>query len=163
MDKVLYKKKNELIDKQYNLSIIVSSLENFFNENEKNFKRDESIATLKSIKNYLIEKKTELNDVKKDLIILQRKLIQNCNHEIAIKRSNIYNYQCLICNCSLGANIPQNSLISINTTKDYKVTSVIENIFKDIVYSDKDLIKTISYAVEEIQYESEIKVYRRSR
>lgn len=161
MNKELYLITEEKRNKERELFSIVKTLEIFLNEKEKNFKTKESINALNSIKSYLIKKEKELEIAKDNYKNSYNELVNTCNHEIALKPSNTPYYYCLVCEECLGFEIPNNSIISIDTTNDYKVKYKIEEIFKNIVHSDKDLIKTISENLGEIQYESDIKIYRR--
>lgn len=166
MNKELYIQKEKSLKELQELSFLVHSLQSFLIENEKKFKREKSIDALNKIKQYFELKEKEYHKSENKQKEILRKLYSTCTHETAIKRRNISNYQCLICGCSLGKardDIPEDCLISIDTTKDYKAAYIIEGIFKEIVYSDKDLIETINDAVLEMQYDRDIKVYRRLR
>ena len=162
MDKELYIKREEQLKKLWEVRSLVSVLEEFLIKNQENFKRKESIEALKRIKLYFELKQKELLEIDKKEKEISNELYSTCKHEIAIKgwEGNPY-YQCLIC----GHNSiePINSLISIDVTNDFQVGYIIDKILKDVVHSDKDLMETISDAVEEMQYDRDIKVYRRSR
>ena len=161
MNKELYIKKQEIFNSNRKLSNTVNSLNEFIINNEKIFKKVESIEALKIIKEYLvnIEKELKIND--NECRKISRELFCSCSHEITIKKDRYCSYECLVCNRILGSDIPKESLISIDTNNDYQTEIKILKTFKDIVNSDKDLLDTINDALEEFQYESKIKVYRR--
>lgn len=162
MDKELYIKREEQLKKLWEVRSLVSVLEESLINNQENFKRKESIEALKRIKLYFELKQKELLEIDKKEKKIYNELYSTCKHEIAIKgwQGNPY-YQCLICKHNF--NEPKKSLISIDVTNDFQVGYIIDKIFKDVVQSDKDLMETIGDAVEEMQYDRDIKVYRRSR
>lgn len=166
MNKELYIRKEESLKELQKLRVLVSCLQTFLEKNEKNFKREESIEALEKIRTYFEINEKEYHESESKYREVEMKLYSTCNHEVAVKRSNYFCYECLICNRILESNrdkVPENSLISIDTTKDYEVAGIIEEIFKEVVHSDKDLIEEISDAIEEMQYDRDIKVYWRSR
>lgn len=163
MNKELYIKREEQLKKLRELSFLVHTLEKFLEKNEKNFKKEESIEALKRIKEYFKLKEDEYCECDKEYWELYDQLRFTCKHEVAIRYFNSSYYQCLICGNNLDYcdKLPEKALISIDTADDYKVADIIEDIFKEVVHSDKDLMETISEAIEEMQYEKNIKVYRR--
>ena len=161
MNKELYIKKQEIINNNRKLSSTVNSLNEFIINNEKIFKKVESIKSLKTIKDYLANIKKELDISDKEYRKISRELICSCEHEIAIKRTRFCSYECLVCDRVFGSDISKEPLISIDTNNDYETEIKILKTFKDIVNSDKNLLDTINEALEEFQYESKIKVYRR--
>lgn len=166
MNKELYIKNKNKVKELKELYYILRNLQSFLKDNEKNFKRENSILALKKIKEYLEKKEKEYKLLESDQKNIEKELYYNCNHEIAIKYSNMPAFQCLICGSSLDKDrniIREKALLSIDTTNDYKVAYIIEEAFKDIVYSDKDLMDTINNLVEELQYERNIKIYRRTK
>lgn len=162
MDKELYIKREEQLKKLWEVRSLVSVLEEFLIKNQENFKRKESIEALKKIRSYFELKQKEYLEIDKKEKEIYNKLYSTCKHEIAIKgwEGNPY-YHCLI--CGHNYNEPKKPLISIDVTNDRQVGYIIDKILKDVVHSDKDLMETISDAVEEMQYDRDIKVYRRSR
>lgn len=166
MNKELYIKNEKQKLTLKNINTLVYTLEKFLEESNNKFKKEESIEALKKVKKYLELKKQELKETENIQKNIYHELYTTCNHEVAIKYSNIPSYRCLICECALtreSIDIPKQSLISIDTTNDYKVAYIIEELFQKIIYSDKDLIETITEFLEEIQYERNIKIYRRSK
>ena len=164
MDKELCIKNEEIKERERNLSCTVSVLKKFLKDNEENFKEVESIKTLQVIRNYLIKKEAELKVVEKNSEGISNELYSTCKHEIAIQSRLRFGYACLICKHLLTRernDIPRKPLISIDTSDDYEVEYIIENAFKEIVHSDKDLMETITELVEDIEYDRNIKVYRR--
>lgn len=164
MDKELYIKKEKQREKLYKLSSIVDSLDNFLRDNENKFNRKESINALKTIKNFLENKRCEYEETKIKYSELDKKLFTTCKHEVSIKYNIYPSYHCLICGRTLGVDkeiIADLSLLSVDTTNDYKVGNILENKFKEIVFSDLDLIEEFTTLVEELQYDRNIKVYRR--
>lgn len=155
MNKKLYIKRDNQIKELKKLKIIVDSLESFLKENEKKFKRIESVEALKKIRLFFEKKQKEYLDCENKAKEMDKELYCACSHEVSIKHFNLQ-YHCLICD-----HVVSDSLISIDISNDYKVIHIIESIFNDVVYSDKDLIETISEKLEEIQYDRNIKVYRR--
>ena len=164
MNKELYIKREGLQKKERELYYLISNLQLFLKENEKKFTKEESIKSLIKIKDYLELKKQEhecCEDKEKELY---KELHTTCRHEIAIKYSNRPAYECLICNCCIDKDrniIEKIADICIDTTNDYQVAYLIEDLFKEIVYSDKDLNETIIPFLENLQYERNIKVKRR--
>ena len=159
MNKDLYIKEQKEFDKNTNLTNTFHCLKEFIEEEEKIFKRKESIEALKSIKEYLTNLQKELLESNKEYQKIHKELACSCNHEVAIREG--FGYHCLICYTSLGKDIPKESLISIDTNGDYITEDKILKIFEDVVHSDKDLVETLGEALEELQYDSKIKVYRR--
>lgn len=163
MNKELYIKREQNLILQEKLKVRIDYLEYFLKKYETSFKKEESIEALKRIKEYLEIIKKEYYDNKINQKQLYKEFYTTCNHEVAIKYYNTYH--CLICDCNLGGNndkIPHQPIISINT-EDYEVLSIMKETFEQVVHSDKDLIETITKIIEEIQYEKDIKVYRRSK
>lgn len=164
MNKELYIKRENHLEELNKLRNIVDSLEVFLKENEKIFKRKESINALKTIRTYFENIEKEYKEIKIKYNQLDKELFTTCKHEVAIKY-NIYPcYQCLICGRTLGVNheiISEISLLSIDTADDHNVAHIIENKFKEIVRSNLDLIEEMIHLVEELQYDTNIKVYRR--
>ena len=161
MNKELYIKTKELKQKSNNLQSTFSSLNKFITKNEKIFKKNESIEALKKIKEYLLNIEKELDISNNECRKVSRELICSCKHEIAIKRTRVLNYNCMVCGVNLGSDISKETLISIDTNNDYETETKLVKIFKDIIYSDKELIDTMNDALEDFQYDSKIKVYRR--
>lgn len=166
MNKELYIKNANKEKELKELYYILRNLQSFLKDNENNFKREKSILALKRIKEYLEKKENEYKLLENEQKNIEKELYHTCNHEIAIKYSNIPTYQCLICKNNLDKDrniIKEKALISIDTTNDYKVAYIIEEVFKEVIYSDKDLIDTINDLIEELQYERNIKFYRRTK
>ena len=166
MNKELYIKNEQQKQVLKSITAQVYNLEKFIKESNNKFQQEESIEALKKIKKYLELKQQELKETENVQKNIYKELYTTCNHEVAIKYSNIPNYRCLICDCALtreSIDVPKQSLISIDTTNDYKVAYMIEELFQKIIYSDEDLIETITKFLEEIQYERNIKIYRRTQ
>lgn len=163
MNKELYIKKENAIKRERQIFCDISNLKEFLKDNEKNFKEVESIKALQAIRNYLIKKEKELKEAEQNSKYISKELASTCKHEITIKQNPFYGYCCLICNRHFtnDNNIPNNTLISIDAVEDYHAFLDIQNSLKEIAHSDKDLIATMSELVEDMQYESNIKVYRR--
>lgn len=161
MNKELYIKKEITLQELMKSRALVNCLQTFLSQNEKNFKQEESIEALKRIRFFLTLKEEEYQKIQRRKETLEQKLLKTCQHEVAIKYSNVPHYYCLICNCILEGAPPEDALLSIDTTDDYKVGNIIDKIFEEIVHSDKDLIETINAVLEEMQYERNIKIYRR--
>lgn len=159
MNKELYIKERELLEKVRSLYSTFNSLREFLNKNEKKFINKKSILALQEIKEYLIILKEQLNKEDKNYKSLQRELISSCKHELVIKDG--YNFVCPICESFFGNIIPDDTLLAIDVSKDYKASSKINSTLKEVVYSDKDLIETFLELLEEIQYENDIRIYRR--
>ena len=159
MNKELYLKNKELNNKSDELFNLINSLKKFLDNNESKFKNKESIIALKTIKDYLITKEKELDIVQNNYKNSYVELINTCNHEIAIK--NINQYYCLICNHSLGKNIPKESIISIDAKSDYLIHYTIIKILDNLIINDKDIIEPLTEELIKIQDEKDIKVYRR--
>ena len=159
MNKSLYIKKQETNNKNFELRCVFDYLSDFIGKYEIIFKRKESIEALKSIKEYLIKIENEVIESGKECEMIHKELARSCNHEVAIKGD--WHYHCLVCKINLGENIPKESLISIDRNKDYMAEDKIYEILEDIVHSDKDLVETLNDLLEELQYDSKIKVYRR--
>lgn len=163
MNNDLYIKIENLNKTFWELSSLIQTLTDFLKENESKFKNDESIKALNRIKVYLELKNKEYYNCKAELKQNELELRTTCKYEIAIKSDNTF-YQCLICNSYLRcqSNIgPEVSIICIDVKNDYQTTDKIKKVLKDIMYNDRDLIEIISEYIEKIQYESDIKVYRR--
>lgn len=88
----------------------------------------------------------------------------DCQHEIAITLGNVKDiYSCLICGKKLGHAPKEKSIIAIDTMNSSNKTWEIKEKFEQIVYSEDDLIETMTDILEDMQYESKIKVYRRQK
>lgn len=165
MNKELYKKNINLLEEFENLRYTVNSLTKFLEDNEKNFKREKSIEALKKIREYLELKQKDYQECSVNQKNTFKELRDTCSHEVAVKRYCISQYKCLICGYpfSLSGRVPDESLISIDVSKDIEVQYMIDEIYKEIVNSDQDLIDIISEKIEDWQYERNIKVHRRTR
>lgn len=163
MNKELYIKKENAIKKERKIFCDISNLKEFLKENEENFKEAESIKALQSIKNYLIKKEEYLKGIEQQSKDISKELSSTCKHEIAIKQNPFSGYSCLICNKTLTRdnNMPNNALICVDAVEDYHAFLAIQNAFKESVHSDKDLMETMGELVEDMQYDRNIKVYRR--
>ena len=138
MNKQLYIENENKQKELRELNIIIHDIQNFLQKHEANFKKEESIKAIAKIEVYLELKTKEKAEKEKIQTETYQKLYNTCSHEISIKYSNIPNYRCLICNSALtreSIEIPKQSLISIDTTNDYKVAYLIEDIFKEIINS----------------------------
>ena len=51
--------------------------------------------------------------------------------------------------------------ILVDISNDYQVEYIIEKEFQNIIHSNKDLMQTMLSLIENMQYERDIKVYRR--
>jgi len=161
MNKSLYLKAKELNNESNELFNLINLIKKFLDNNETKFKNKESIIALKVIKNYLLNKEKELEIVQTNCRNNRIELVNTCNHEIAIKNTNIDEYFCLICNHYFGSDIPEKSLISIDTKNDYKTYYEVKKIFDNLVNSDRNIIEDLTEELIRIQYEKDIKVYRR--
>jgi len=162
MDKETYKKNKEFRNKIELLEREINTIKNFLNKNESKFKKNDSIKALKNIKEYLIKKQAQLekdqNNYKEDHEIFSL----GCQHEIAITLGCAKDiYRCLICGKKLGHASKEKSIIAIDTMNSSHKTWEIKEKFEQIVYSEDDLIETMTDILEDMQYESKIKVYRR--
>lgn len=166
MNKELYKENKKQLKELGDLRFIVNSLKKFLDEHELKFKNQESIEALKKIKLYLEVKQKEYENSQHKQEQLYKSLCNTCKHEIAIKYNSIPSHICLVCQCSFDKNgIPIHDIatICIDATKDYEAACIIGAIFEEVLNNDKDLIETINDAVEELQYDRNIKVYRRTK
>lgn len=166
MNKELYRSIIENSNELRKLKFVLDSLRLFLKKNENSFKNEESINSLRRIKVYL--ENVEKDYQRRDLELRRKRLLlySTCEHEVAIKSIEGAGCRCLICNKSFSwcDNIfPNEVSISVDVTRDYQVANIIGEIFEHAVYSDGDLVETISDALEELQYDRNIKVYRRSR
>lgn len=159
MNKELYIKERELFEKVSSIYSTIYRLREFLNKNEKKFRDEKSILALKEIKEALTELKEKYDEANKKYKLLERELILSCKHELVIKDG--YNFVCPICERSFGNEFPDDALLGIDVSKDYKTSDRINNTFKEVVYSDRDLIETFLDLLDEIQYDSDIKIYRR--
>jgi len=166
MNKELYIKTEKLLEEVRSASFLEGRIRKFLEDNENKFKKEESIKALKKIRAYFELKEKMYQECERRYEEVYKEFRSTCQHEVAIKYNNRPYYHCLICNSPLGHNsdiIPETSIISIDTTNDYKVGYIIKEIFEEIIYSDKDLVETINEVLEEMQYDRDIKVYRRSK
>lgn len=159
MSKELYIKKEETLKELREVSGLVGILEHFLKENEKNFKREESIKALRRIREYLKEKQKIHDRLETQFKEQSVKLMRICKHDISIKSRPFSSYHCLMCEKNMGEkDIPN---ISVDTTSDYQTEYIIEEQFQSTVYSENDLVQTMLSLIEDMQYERDIKVYRR--
>lgn len=159
MSKELYIKKKETLKELREISGLVGTLEYFLKENEKNFKREESIKALKRIREYLKEKQEIHNKLEEQFKEQSVELMRICKHGISIKSRPFSSYHCLMCGKNMGEkDIPN---ISVDTTNDYQTEYIIEEQFQRTVHSENDLVLTMLSLIEDMQYERNIKVYRR--
>ena len=159
MNKELYIKKEETLNELRKISFLVGTLERFLGENEKNFKREESIQVLKKLREYLQLKKELVKELESQYKQQYVELIKTCKHEISIKNIRTQYYKCLICGCNMDGKQTQNILVDISN--DCQAEYIIEKEFQSIVHSNKDLMQTMFSLIENMQYERNIKVYRR--
>lgn len=165
MNKELYKKNINLLEEYQTLRYTVNSLKKFLEEHEKNFERKKSIESLKKIRAYLELKQKDYQECSDNQKNTFKELRNTCSHEVAVKGYCISQYKCLICGYpfSLSGRVPDESLISIDVSKDIEVQKMLDEIYKEVISSDQDLIEIISEKIEDWQYERNIKVYRRSK
>lgn len=164
MNKELYKKNYKELKELNKLYNIIKTIENFLKENEKKFTFPESLDALKKIRDYLELKQKEYEEHKNKQRGIYKELYNTCKHEISIKYSQYPSYQCLICEQTVGVNreiIPEVSLLSIDITNDYKVARIIEEKFNEVLNCDLDLVEEMTNLIEDLQYDRDIKVYRR--
>ena len=159
MNKELYLKKEETLNKLRKISSTVGKLERFLGENEKNFKREESIQVLKKLREYLQLKKELEKELESWYKQQNIELIKMCEHEVSIKNRRTQSYRCLICGCIMDEKQAQSILVDISN--DYQVEYIIEKELQNIIHSNKDLMQKMLSLIENMQYERDIKVYRR--
>ena len=159
MNKELYLKKEETLNKLREISSKIGELERFLGENEKNFKREESIQVLKKLREYLQLKKELVKELESQYKQQNIELIKMCEHEVSIKNRRTQSYRCLICGCNMDGKQTQNILVDISN--DCQAEYIIEKEFHSIVHSNKDLMQIMLTLIENMQYERDIKVYRR--
>jgi len=163
MNKNLYIKREKCLKDLEELEILLDTVYKFLKDNGKKFRKEQSIAALKKIEEYYEKKERDYKKCEGLERQIFLELYSTCKHEVALK-SDTPCYKCLICDRDVVFNsvvIPVNSLIFIDATNDYQAASIIKDFFKEIVYSDKDLIEAINELIEEMQYDKKIKVYRR--
>lgn len=165
MNKELYKKNYKELRELNKLYNIINTIENFLKENEKKFRFPSSLNALKKIRDYLELKQKEYEECNIRQKEIYKELYNTCKHEISIKYSHYPSYHCLICEQTVGVNkeiIPEVSLLSIDTTNDYEVACIIEEKFNEVVNCDLDLVEEMTNLIEDLQYDRDIKVYRRT-
>lgn len=128
MNKELYINKLESINKMTELQLINNRLGYFLENHQNKFKTSESITALKIIKEYFITKEQELTKEELNYRLLEQELKESCKHEIAIKGQ--FGYKCMICNFSFSQEVPKETIISVDTTKDPRSLTKIKKIFK---------------------------------
>lgn len=161
MNKKLYKEIKIKLKELQNIVYKTSTLENFLQENEKNFTREESIKALNKIREYLLEQQkiqTTLEREFKELITRQTK---TCNHEVSIKRNISPSFYCLICGKYMGDNQFDIPNLSVDVSKDYEVYYIIEKHFEELIQNNENILESITKLLENLQYERNIKVLRR--
>lgn len=88
-------------------------------------------------------------------------VVFTCSHDIIYKNDSNSSYECLICKGYIGDKIPDGTAIAIDLFKNINLLHEINEVFRDIVYSDKDSISTFNDFIDSMQYENNIKVYRK--
>lgn len=161
MNKQLYIKVKNKFKELQKLSFELGCLEKFINEKENTFRREESKTAINKIKEYLILKHKELNNIEKEYKELMINQIKTCKHEISIKRSNSPSFYCIVCGKNMGDNQKEIPNLSIDVTKDYEVYYIIEKQFETLLSTDEDILKSITKLLETLQYERNIKILRR--
>ena len=160
MDKELYKKiknQNTII---YELDKEISQIEKITTK-ESLFQDKKSLEAFETINEYLKNKKNELINISLLNRNYKKEFINSCNHEIGIKDAARDDYYCLICQLSLICGQDKGCKLLIDISKDYNLSTLIDDTFNKVVYSDKDLISTMEKELQNIQYEHEVKIIRR--
>jgi hypothetical protein len=163
MERELYVNEKEtkkaLDEKYWELSPIYS----FMRDYAQWFKNKESKEALKRIKKYLEKEEKEyekLKDAHHDAFF---KFVDSCKHEIAVTSSpTISDCKCIICGYGLyleeDKKIP---LIIVNIDHNHKLEDELEEKIKEAAYEGKDPVEEVCNYVEDLQFKSNIKVYRR--
>lgn len=160
MDKELYKQIQSQNTVIYELDKKISQIEKITIK-ESLFHDKKSLKAFKVINEYLKNKKDELRNITLLNRNDKKKFINSCNHEIGIKDECRDDYYCLICQLPLICAQDKACKLLIDTSKDYRVSPIIEETFNKILYSDKDLVSTMEKELQNIQYEHEVKIIRR--
>lgn len=164
MEKELFIKEKEtkkaLDEKHQELFPIFS----FMNEYAKWFKTEESKEALKRIKEYLEKenkKYKKLNNIHHDAFF---KFVDSCKHEIAVTNSpTISDCKCIICGYDLYSEEKKEPLIIVNIDYNRKLEEKLKDKLKEAAYEGKDPVEEVCNYVEELQYKTKIKVYRRHK
>lgn len=160
MDKESYRQIKFQNSAIYKLDKEISQIEKI-TINESLFHDKKSLEAFKIINEYLNNKKNELKIlslVNKDN---KKEFINSCNHEIGIKDASRDDYYCLICQLTLICGQDKGCKLLIDISKESCLSTLIDETFENVVYSDKDLVSTMEKELQNIQYEHEVKIIRR--
>lgn len=160
MDKESYRQIKFQNSAIYELDKEISQIEKI-TINESLFHDKKSLEAFKIINEYLKNKKNELKILSLVNRDNKKEFINSCNHEIGIKDAARDDYYCLICQLTLICGQDKACKLLIDISKESCLTTLIDETFEKVVYSDKDLVSTMEKELQNIQYEHEVKIIRR--
>lgn len=161
MNKELYLKTKELEKEYYNNYAIVESLKKFLKENKNKFREKESLMALKEISIFLERKEVENKKLYNELNKVKEKFVLSCKHEVVLQNCYGKSYTCAICQTYVEN--PQYFIITAldlisNRSLVYKLKEMVDKSLEN----DINFQSFIEENMRELQYEENIKVYRRS-
>lgn len=163
--KLRLKKLEQIILENY---YIVKRLREFLNNYQNEFRNKDSLKALRKIAIYLEPREKEYESANEEYKKIEEKLQGICNHELVIKDIHEL-YYCPICNECFYHSEPDDSFYSstiysstrfIIETKDRKA-KFVSKIVDEALICEGDFLENIRNRLEEIQYESNVKVMRR--
>lgn len=169
----LINKKKILNDEIFKLDSYLSPIRYFINESGEYFKNDDSIKALSIIQEDLNKMELLLKEKKIESEKISRTLTQNCTHQIFI------NNVCPICG-NVFYQIPKTSSISIEIpfVSDYQIRQALftndNHMYNDeysnkiieiikLAIQDEDTLLYFEEAIEELQYDKNVKIKRLKR
>lgn len=140
-----------------------SNLATFLNNNEKKFKKEESILALRRIREFLENKKKEYEQMKKEYRRVQLELYSLCSHEVIVKDS-LKNNVCPICKNQFFMDYPTTTkyIIDILSYRDHQINLIIDSIINEVIFSNEDFLEYLEEKLEELEIYDDVKVLRRT-
>ena len=162
MERDLYireKEEKKALDKKY---IELSPIYSFISYYAKWFKSKESIEAIKRIKKYLDKEEKEYKKLEDNHHEAFFNFVDSCKHEIAVTTSpTISDCTCIICGYGIYGEKKKNPLIIVNIDSNRELKEKLKKKIEEAAYEGKDPIEEVCNYVEDLQFNSNIKVYRR--
>lgn len=159
----IYKEQIKRKERMNKLNSDYWKLNEFLRENQNKFKNKESIEALKRINAYFETTQKELTKLQKEIKIARLRPRTDCKHEIILKNAN--QLECLICGCDLFREDVDCELkidLGGDVYRQNEIYNKVLTIFDEIIKQEGDIVEEMIPLLEELQYESDIKIYRRS-
>lgn len=167
LSRQIYKQRTEIDYKFKTMSKQIIELKEFLKKSEGCFTTSGSLEAIKKIQTFLENLYSSIEKLEKEQRLFRVRRQRICPHEVVIKTYN-NRPECLICEQRLllerdtfGIEIDLEGLIG-DELMPYRDYLKIKEILEKIIYQEGDIIENTLTALQELQTESDIKIYRRS-